>query len=505
MTTTPGEPGWIGAELADHAAARPGADAIVAADGAILSWADFHRMVLATAGYLHARGLEPGMTAALVIRDRPQDLAAIFALLRLGVALLGLDPAEPAEMNAELVGRSGARFLIGEAGDAVPAVGTAGGVAWAALADVAAAPPLERPLPPPPDPDAVAFVARSSGTTGGVAKLTPASHRLLLRRGRGMLAAFPRGPGDRYLSLVRLAFAFGRNGALRALQCGGAVILPPPLQRPDDLAALARARGATWTAMTPAHLRELARAETAEPLLGAMRILASTAALSVAERRLVRARVSPNLIVGYGSNEVGTLTMAMGEDHEARPGTVGRLLPGVAGEAVGEDGRPLPPGETGELRFRSPDFPAAYFDAVPGQASRFADGWYYPGDVGAIDAEGYFFLRGRSDDVINVGGVKVYPADIEAALAAHPAVAEAAVVALPAGRSGAAPAAAVVLTAPASAADLHRHVVERLGAGRAPRRILVLPALPRTALDKVDRAALVRLLAAGDPGGRAPG
>lgn len=76
---------------------------------------------------------------------------------------------------------------------------------------------------------------------------------------------------------------------------------------------------------------------------------------------------------------------------------------------------------------------------MPGQASRFADGWYYPGDVGAIDAEGYFFLRGRSDDVINVGGVKVYPADIEAALAAHPAVAEAAVVALPAGRSGAAP------------------------------------------------------------------
>lgn len=488
---------WIGAELAGHAALRPDAVAVVAADGTVVPWADFHRMVLATAGRLHARGLEPGMTAALLIRDRPQDLAAIFALLRLGATLLGLDPAEPAELNAALICRSGARFLVGEVEDTALAGAAPSGVAWAALADAAAAPDLDLLLPAPPDPDRIAFVARSSGTTGGVPKLTPTTHRLQLRRGRGMLAAFPRGPEDRYLSLVRLAFAFGRNGAIRALQRGGAVILPPPLQRADDLATLARARGATWTSMTPAHLRELAREERATPLLGDIRILASTAALSFAERRLVRARVSPALIVSYGSNEVGTLTMAMGEDHEARPGTVGRLLPGVEGEVAGEDGRPLPPSETGELRFRSPDFPEGYFDAVPGQASRFADGWYYPGDFGTIDADGYVFLRGRADDVINVGGVKVYPADIEAALAAHPAVAEAAVVALGAALAGAAPAAAVVLKAPAAAADLHRHVAERLGAERAPRRILILPALPRTPLDKVDRAALVRLLAAG--------
>jgi acyl-coenzyme A synthetase/AMP-(fatty) acid ligase len=354
-------------------------------------------------------------------------------------------------------------------------------------------------LPPPPGPDAVAFVARSSGTTGGVAKLSPMTHRLYSRRARGMVAAFPRGPEDRYLRVVSVAFAFGRNAALRALESGGAMILPPLLRTPADLTTAARRHGATWTVMTPGQLRDLCRSDAPGPILGTMRILASTAALSAEDRRRVRERVSPNLLVGYGANEVGTLTLAQGDDHDRHPDSVGRLLPGVEAEVVDGDGRPLPAGETGELRFRSPDFPQGYVDAVPGQASRFEGGWYYPGDVGAINADGHVHLRGRVDDVINVGGMKIYPADVEAALAAHPAVADSAAIGLPQARSGSIAVVAVVLRVPCEAAVLHRYLQERLGAGRTPRRVHVLAGLPRTPLGKVDRPALAALLAAVSP------
>ncbi|WP_374446685.1 fatty acid--CoA ligase family protein, partial [Stella sp.] len=451
MTATDdGAEGWIGCGLDALAAARPQAPAIVTPDGTV-AWADFHRRVQIAAAGFHGRGVAAGAVAAIRLRDRPADLAALFALLRLGAAALCLDPEEPDALNAELMRRAGARFHLGDAGDPVPPGVTAIDLGAPDLATpdrAGIAPPDAPPLPPPPGPDTVAFVARSSGTAGGFPKLSPMTHRLHVRRAHGMVAAFPRGPGDRYLALVRIAFAFGRNAALRALESGGAVILPPPLRRAGDLAAAARRHGATWTVMTPAHLRELAASDAPSPILGTMRILASTAALSAEDRRRVRARVSPNLLVGYGSNEVGTLTLAQGDDHEARPGSVGRLLPGVEAEVVDGDGRPLPPGETGELRFRSPDFPQSYVDALPGQASRFAGGWYYPGDVGRIDADGYLHLRGRADDVINVGGVKVYPADIEAALADHPAVAEAAAVGLAAGRTGGLAAVASGLRAP---------------------------------------------------------
>ncbi|WP_374446684.1 class I adenylate-forming enzyme family protein [Stella sp.] len=479
--------GWVGCDIEGFARARPAAAAILAGDR-VVSWRDFHCGIAGAAAAYHARGIGPGRVVSLVLRDRPQDLMALFALLRLGAPVLTLDPGEPAALGRSLAERAGAAFFVGDPGDPAPP-----GTVAVALGDFA--PGDGGLLPPPPGPDRVAFVNRSSGTTQGVPKLACQSHGLLAWRRGSLGRRLPVGVDDRYLALVSIAFAYGRYSALRHLEAGAAVVLPAGLQSVAGLMDLARAARVTATSVTPLHLRDLARSGAPGPILPGVRIHCSTAALSDAELRTIRARVSREIYVGYGSNEVGTVAMAVPDDLDRKPGTVGRPLAGIAAEAAAADGTPCPPGRVGELRFRHPAFAPDYLDAAVGATSRFAGGWFHPGDLGLVDEDGYVFLRGRIDDVINVGGRKLHPGDAEAALERHPAVVEAAVVGLDDPRRGSVAVAAVVLREPCAPGRLLRHCAA-VGAGPAPGRVVVMDALPRTPIGKIDRRALAATLAA---------
>lgn len=138
--------------------------------------------------------------------------------------------------------------------------------------------------------------------------------------------------------------------------------------------------------------------------------------------------------------------------------------------------------------------PSEYVGNPAATAAAFRDGWYYPGDLAMFLPEGALVLKGRVDDLINVDGIKIYPAEIEATLLAHPAVAEAA--AFPVGAAaGERPVAAVTLRSPASAAELRAYCAARLAA-KAPHSIAVVRSLPRNAAGKVDRRALAELVGA---------
>ncbi|MCC7273897.1 MAG: acyl--CoA ligase [Alphaproteobacteria bacterium] len=470
---------WRGDTLAGHAAARPDAPAIVSPAGTI-TWAAFRRWIEGTAAALHARGVATGDPVGVLALDTPEQIVASFALWRLGAGVLLLDPLEPEAMRRALLAQIGARHLVGE-----DTAGIRVERAWAEHAT--------DDLPPPPAPDTICVYRRSSGTTGGVPKLVPSTHRREQDRGQALATLMARRPEDRYLAIMAMAHGFAAGSAQRGLMNGGAVILPPPLRTVDDLVATARRHGATWTAVTPFHLRSLLAAGGPAPLLPGVRLLVSTAVLTVTERAAVMDRISPELYMSYGANEIGGAVGAGPEELRRHPDTVGRACPGVEVEAVDDRGRRLPPGEVGELRLRHPDFPRSYIAPPVAGSSRFKDGWFYPGDLGWIDADGYVFLKGRLDDVINVGGTKVYPVDVEEVLMRHPAVAEAAVIGVGAALRGMVVVAAVVLRAPATTAELVAHCRAALGPDHAPRAILMLDALPRTRADKPDKRALQAL------------
>jgi acyl-CoA synthetase (AMP-forming)/AMP-acid ligase II len=196
---------------------------------------------------------------------------------------------------------------------------------------------------------------------------------------------------------------------------------------------------------------------------------------------------------GYGCGEVGVIAgTAIGT--RAKGGVFDRVLvPEIA--TVDADGAPTVAGVPGEIVVRGPQVFAGYAgDPEGSKAAFFPGGWFRTGDVGVLDDGGRLRLTGRLKEMINRGGEKVAPAEVEAALLAHPAAAEAAVFALAKDGIGEEIAAVVVLH-PGAVADEHelrRAVARRLAPGKVPRRVWVRDSLPRTASGKVQRRELAR-------------
>ncbi|HMC80986.1 MAG TPA: AMP-binding protein, partial [Acidimicrobiia bacterium] len=200
--------------------------------------------------------------------------------------------------------------------------------------------------------------------------------------------------------------------------------------------------------------------------------------------------LGPDVIMElYGGTELQALTIVTGREWLERPGTVGRA---VVGEIEGRDeaGRPLPPGEVGELWMRrgpGEPSPYRYVGATPKSAG---DGWESLGDMGKLDADGYVYLSDRLTDMILVGGANVYPGEIEAALDEHPAVRSSCVIGLPHEDLGSVPHALVELAEPVDDAELLDHLRARLAPYKLPRSIERVAEPLRDDAGKVRRSAL---------------
>jgi long-chain acyl-CoA synthetase len=176
-----------------------------------------------------------------------------------------------------------------------------------------------------------------------------------------------------------------------------------------------------------------------------------------------------------------------------RPESIGRALPGCEIKIVDPSGKSLDDGEVGELVFRSPSNMNGYYNRPEATAETLRDGWLWSGDLGRRDAEGYFFIVGRSKDMVIHGGANIYPAELESVLVTHPAVSECAVIGVPDLRFGENVRAYVVLRggATATADQLKEFMGQHLAAYKIPDDIAFLDSLPRGPTGKVLKRALV--------------
>ena len=164
------------------------------------------------------------------------------------------------------------------------------------------------------------------------------------------------------------------------------------------------------------------------------------------------------------------------------------------GLRIDVNGREATPGEVGEILLSGPTITNGYVGNPEASAAALRDGWLHTGDLGHRDAEGYLYVADRRSDLIISGGENIYPAEVEAALLAHPAVAEAGVIGLPDEHWGQVPIAAVVLRSPATEAAILTDLRGRLATYKLPRRIIVLSELPRTASGKLQRRLLREII-----------
>ncbi|BBK30652.1 hypothetical protein STHU_12860 [Allostella humosa] len=456
-----------------------------------LSYAGLVDRMAAFAAGLAAAGLVPGDVVALAIREPAAMLVALSGAMLGGFAPIQLDPDSPAGEANRLFDLAQAGLLVGDwpGGDrarpATPFAQVLAAGAGAVAADMRQ-PGGERP----------AQINLSSGTTG-LRKAVPIAHAQQLGRSRGVIGALGQGPGDRHLPLLQLHFAFGRQAAMRVLLSGGTVVA---LRLPTDIAGFVRLverHAITHLEATPGHLRYLLDgiAPDGPLLLPGIRCLAvSTAMLRVGERKTVRRRLTPNLYITYGSNEMGVSACARPEDLDRALATIGRAMPGCEIAIFDETGLEVPAGAVGEIRVRTANAATRYLGDAAASDRSFREGWFRTGDAGRFDGDGLLFLTGRLDDRINFGGVKIYPVEIEDVLREHAGVADVAVVALPSVRSQQMPAAAIIGRGAVDVAALKDHCRARLGPRRSPQHIVLVEAFPLTGTGKVDGPALRQLL-----------
>jgi acyl-CoA synthetase (AMP-forming)/AMP-acid ligase II len=481
--------------LAHHVRARPDQPAILAGDRAVL-YRDLDGLVRRWAARLRANGVAQGDILGIALRDTPGHLLALYATARLGAVALPMDWRWTEAEKTAIATRFRAALALIEP-DAVPIPGLRCIAADARLAE-GAAPDASFPEGPACG-EMPLLISLSSGTIGRP-KGPVVTHARFLRRFWTHWIDLGLNARETYVSATPLYFGGGRSFCMSLLFAGGTVVLFPPPHTPQDLAAEIARRGATSAFLVPTQLRRLLdlAPEEAAPLRRMRLLLSSGAPLHPWERVAIRDRLCPGFHEYYASTEGGGISLLRPEEIDAHGDSVGRPVFGVEVAILDDEGRPLPPGETGRLAYRGPGVARGFFEDPDADAEAFRDGWFLPGDLAAQDASGFITLRGRRKDMIIRGGVNIHPAEIESVLLSDPSVAEAAVLGWPARELGEEVAAFVVPRHrgaggpdPAALAAL---CAARLAPYKVPRAIFLIDELPKTSAGKIAKLALAARL-----------
>jgi acyl-CoA synthetase (AMP-forming)/AMP-acid ligase II len=319
----------------------------------------------------------------------------------------------------------------------------------------------------------------------------PLKHRNLAASVQHIVATYALSPADVSLCVMPLFHVHGLvASALSTLGSGGTVVAPPRFN-PLGFWSLVQSQRATWYSAVPTiHQLALARTTAGERPAGAetLRFIRScSSALSPAIMLQLEERVGAPVLEAYGMTEASHQIASNPLPPAARlPGSVG-VGTGVQVGAMDEQGTLLPAGVQGEVVILGPNVTDGYENNPEANATSFTAGWFRTGDLGVLDGAGYVTLQGRIKELINRGGEKISPLEVDEVLLLHPAVAEAVCFGVPHSAWGEEVAAAVVLRGEATAADIQRHCREHVAEFKVPKTVHVVEAIPRTATGKIQR------------------
>ena len=437
--------GWLGR----HAEARPDHPALVHGE-ARLTYGELALRAERLAAGLAGIGLGRGDIVALQLPNIPEYVIAHAAIARIGAVMQTLHmPYRGAEME-DLLGHSGARAFIcvdrlgdhptAEVAkalrDRLPALehvivhGRA--VAGAhALADLPGSAPT--PLPRPPAPDDPWLLMYTSGTSASP-KGVATSYRPFLNNVRMSAGEFALTPEDAVLSAAPFSHLYGISAMHLALNAGAAAVLLPRFT-PTDFAAAIEAGRATALFTGPAHNAACLAAGSYDGCdLSSVRFAVISGAACPPElaREIDDRLVNGTVLQLWGMTEIQAGAYSRpGDPAELRHTSAGRASPGTELRVVGADGGVLPAGHEGELQIRGASVFPGYYNNDAANAAAFDGDWFRTGDLARIDAAGYLHLTGRLKEIINRGGVKFNPLDIEALINRMPQVRLSAIVPMP--------------------------------------------------------------------------
>lgn len=348
----------------------------------------------------------------------------------------------------------------------------------------------------PPDPDAIALVLHTSGSTGRP-KRVPLRHRNLAVSSQNIVGTYNLGPDDVALVAMPLFHVHGLVAStLSTLRSGGSVVVPSKFN-PLSFWRTVRDNRATWYSAVPTiHSLLLSRAGTERPA-GAenLRFIRScSASLSPEMMSGLENAFGAPVLEAYGMTEASHQMCSNPLPPKARkPGHVGPGT-GVKVGIMDTAGNLLASGTAGEVVIQGPNVIDGYENNPEANKTSFTNGWFRTGDQGILDSEGYLQLVARIKELINRGGEKISPREIDEVLLTHPAISEAVCFGVPHPTWGEEVAAAIVLKSTASEGDVLAFCKERLADFKRPKKIHIVETIPRTATGKIQRKAVAAAL-----------
>jgi len=340
----------------------------------------------------------------------------------------------------------------------------------------------------PSRPEDVALVLHTSGTTGRP-KRVALRHRHLAASVSNITTHYGLGEDDISLCVMPLFHVHGLvASALSALAAGGTVIAPRQFS-PLQFWPVVRAHQPTWFSASPTpHRIFLKRYSGKQSGTQRLRFVRScSSALTPTQMAEMESCFGVPVLDAYGMTEAShQMTSNPLPPGRRQPGSVGRGT-GVEIATMAQEGELLPPGSAGEVVIRGPNVIDGYESNPAANAAAFTGGWFRTGDLGVLDQNGYLTLSGRLKELINRGGEKIAPAEVDAVLESHPAVAEAVCFGQPDPNWGEVVAAAVVLRSAADRKELLAHCRSHLAEFKVPSQLYIVDSIPRTATGKVHR------------------
>lgn len=470
------------------------------------------------ANALRKRGLQRGDRVAVYMDNTWPCVVSIYATLMAGGVFLVVNPQTKADKLEFILNDSGARLLLTDGhlakeflpvlararefagvicSGAVPADGAA---IEAFDAVISGASPLSESVGVIPcDLAALIYTSGSTGNPKGVMQ----THQSMTFAAGSLIEYLRLGPSDRILCLLPVAFDYGLYQLLMAIQLGATLVLERSFTYPAQVFARMREHGVTVFPGVPTVYALLISSHGRSPLSFPEVTRVTNTAAALPDDFVVRLReIFPNALIYkmYGLTECKRVSYLEPELVDAKPGSVGKAIPGTEIYLLSPEGKPVPPGEIGILHVRGPHVMAGYWNR-PDLSDHMLKPGKLPGervlctqDFFKMDAEGFLYFVGRSDDIIKTRGEKVSPVEVENVIHGIPGVREAAVVGIQDEVLGQA-IRAYVVTEPESGLterQLRAACAARLENFMVPKEFVLRAELPKTATGKVSKKALLQ-------------
>src|SRR6476469_2638712 len=498
----------VSAFVAEAAEDVPERQALVESGGRTLTWAGLEDEVARIATGLGAHGIRAGQRVMILVGNRIEFVTAYLGVLRAQVVAVPVNPRSTAGEVARMITDSGTRLVVvddtaldvvrralGELGDvAAPTVVVTGAepgpgeVGFAALrADVV------RPLPPLPDPEKLAALLYTSGTSG-LPRAAMLSHRALLANIEQVASVEPpmMHGDDVVLGVLPLFHVYGLNAVLGGVLRHRARLLLVERFEPQAVLDLIDDEACSVVPIAPPVFAHWLPAEHLRARLGPVRlVLSGSAPLEGSVIEEFTSITGIPVHQGYGLTEASPVVASTLCSRELQSGSVGAALPGIGLRLVDEAGRPPEGEDAGEIQISGANLFSGYWPDGAGGPDE--DGWWSTGDVGFLDASGDLFLVDRVKELVIVSGFNVDPVEVEDVIREVDGVTEAAVIGVEDPTSGEAVVAYVVAPRAdpvATGQAVRRHCEERLARFKRPSRIEVVDELPLTVTGKVQKGRL---------------